>query len=270
MRILAITDLRGATERIPQVLELARDAEVGAVVFSGNIIGEDARAEAFRKAVATGQPHQIPRSVLDALEEEAVKAYEAFFDEMGKLDVPVFVVPGQLDAPKRLYLQAALDHEVVEPNIFMVHRSFALPLQGYNLAVAGFGGGISDNRREEQLAQVYPAWLVEFALDYVRHFKQEPMLIFHTPPKKGILDRHGDEHIGHEMIDHVIKVYHPRFAFCGAARDGQGKTHIGTTLVINPGWLKDGKYAILDTKTKHVTFGQLPEPEKAQAAAAQS
>ena len=199
--------------------------------------------------------------MLDSLEQKAVAAYEAFFDAMGQLDIPVFVVPGELDAPKRLYYQAALNHEIIEPNIFMVHRSFSPALENYNFAIAGFGGRIADNAAEweVELAQVYPDWLPVFALDFVRHFDQEPILIFHTPPKWGELDQHGDQRIGHEAIDHVIKTFHPKYAFVGAARDGQGTARIGTTLVINPGWLKDGHYAILDTRTNGVIFGQFTE-----------
>ncbi len=261
MRILAITDLRGATYRLPQVLDLINKKRIDAVVFSGNIIEEDARYQQYVDARARGESAHLDPDLLDKLEKKAVAAYEAFFDDMGKLDIPVFVVPGELDAPKRLYYQAALNHEVIEPNVFMVHRSFSPALENYNLAIAGFGGRIAENNGEweVELAQIYPHWLPVFALDFVRHFDQEPILIFHTPPKWGELDTHGDRHIGHEAIDHVIKTYHPKYAFVGAARDGQGTTRIGTTLVINPGWLKDGHYAILDTRTNGVLFGQFTE-----------
>ena len=261
MRILAITDLRGATHRLPQVLNLIGKKRIDAMVFSGNIIEEDARYKGYVEARGKGENARMNPEELDRLEKKAVAAYEAFFDTLGKLDIPVFVVPGELDAPKRLYYQAALNHEIIEPNIFMVHRSFSPALENYNFAMAGFGGRIADNGDEwkVELAQIYPDWLPVFALDFVRHFDQEPILIFHTPPKWGELDVHGNQRIGHEAIDHVIKTFHPKYAFVGAARDGQGTTRIGTTLVINPGWLKDGHYAILDTRTNGVIFGQLTE-----------
>ncbi len=260
MRILAISDLRGATNRLSQLHDLIQKKRIDAVVFSGNIIDEDARYKAYVEARARGEKAHIDAQTLDALEKKAVAAYEAFFDEMGKLDIPVFVVPGELDAPKRLYYQAALNHEIIEPNIFMLHRSFSPALESYNFAIAGFGGRIANNGQEWEvdLAQIYPSWLPVFALDFVRHFDQEPILVFHQPPKWGELDIHGQTHIGHDAIDHVIKTFHPKYAFVGAARDGQGTARIGTTLVVNPGWLKDGHYAILDTRSNGVLFGQLP------------
>ncbi|MCD6289731.1 MAG: metallophosphoesterase family protein [Anaerolineae bacterium] len=260
MRILGITDLRGATERMPQILELARKEHVDAVIFCGNIVGEDARIEAFRKAEAIGESPEMEQAVLDELEDAAVHAYEAFFDEMGKLDVPVMVIPGHLDAPERLYMQAALNHEVVAPNIDMIHHSFA-PLPSENLVVAGFGGGLSDDLREDRFVLVYPDWEAEFAFEYLRHLEHEPVLVFHTPPRHGDLDLENGKHIGRHIVEEIIKTYRPRFAFCGSALDGQGTAMIGTTLVINPGPLLRGQYALLDTRTEEVTLGQLPEPQ---------
>ncbi|HEY65018.1 MAG TPA: hypothetical protein G4O02_10655 [Caldilineae bacterium] len=261
MRVLAITDLRGATHRLPQIVDLARKENLGAVIFCGNIVSEDARTEAFREAEKAGKSPAMEQEALDKLEEAAVHAYEAFFDEMGKLDVPVMVVPGYLDAPERLYFQAALNHEVVAPNIDMIHHSFA-PLPSENLVVAGFGGGLSEDLRENRFVLVYPDWEAEFAFEFLRHLEHEAVLVFHTPPRYGDLDLENGQHIGRHVVEEIIKTYRPRFAFCGSALDGQGTATIGTTLVVNPGPLKDGHYAIVDTRTNKVTFGRLPEPEK--------
>ncbi len=264
MRILAITDLRGATQRVPQVIELAEKERVDAVIFCGNIVGEDARTEAFRKAERGGEAPHMEQAALDELEKAAVQAYEAFFDELGKLDIPVMVVPGHLDAPERLYLQAALNHEVVAPNIDMIHRSFA-PLPGENLVVAGFGGGLSEDLRENRFVLVYPEWEAEFAFEFLRHMEQEPILVFHTPPRYENLDLENGKHIGRPIVTELIKTYKPRFAFCGSALNGQGVATIGTTLVVNPGPLRDGHYALVHTRTKEVTFGRLPEPQAVPA-----
>ncbi len=262
MRFLLASDLRGATERVPQLLDVIRNNRIDAVVFAGNIIGEDARVDAFRKALATSTPPEMDEVVLQALEDKAVEAYEAFFDAMGQVDVPVFVVPGYLDAPERLYLQAALNHEVVEPNVYMVHRSF-VPLPGENLAVTGFGGTINNEGvRENRLVLTYPDWEALFAFEFLRQVKQTPFFVFHTPPRRANLDRDHGEHVGQHVVEELIKTYRPRYAVVGTARDGQGTAMIGTTLVINPGPLYKGHYAVLDTHTDDVVFQRLPEPER--------
>nr|WP_290669514.1 hypothetical protein [Ardenticatena sp.] len=266
MRILALADLRGATERMPQVIDLAKRENVGAVVFAGNILGKHERAAAYEKALAEGAPIHMDAAYLHTLEEQAVKEFEAFFDAMGKLDVPVLVVPGYLDAPLRLYLQASLNHEVVEPNVDMIHRSFK-PLTSWDLVFAGFGGAIADEAREDRYALVYPAWEARFGLDFLRSLlpKYTPVLIFATPPRRGDIDLDGGKHIGHPVIDDLIKTYAPTFAFVGGAPEGRGTVEIGPTLVVNPGALRDGSYAIVDTKTSAVVFGQLPEPATVSA-----
>lgn len=264
MRLLAITDLRGATDRLAQLRDLVASERIDGVVFCGNIVGEDARVEAFREAEAAQKAPAMEQRALHELEDAAVKAYEAFFDEMGLLKVPVWVVPGYLDAPERLYLQAALNHEVVAPNVDMIHRSFS-PYPRENLVFAGFGGGISDDLRENRFVLVYPEWEARFAFEFLRHLEQEPVLVFHTPPRHGDLGLERGKHIGRDVVDDLIKTYRPRLAFCGNALDGQGVTMIGTTKVIHPGPLAKGHYALVDTRTLDVEFGKLPEPQPAAA-----
>ena len=260
MRVLLLSDLRGAVERIPQVREVVEKNGIHAVIFAGNVIGEDERVHAFEKALETGTGPDIDDVLLKELEDKAVAEYEAFFDQLGTLGVPVFVVPGYLDAPERLFLQAALNHEVVAPDVHMVHRSF-VPMPSENLTITGFGGAItSTGERENRLVLMYPDWEALFAFEFLRHVKQTPFFIFHTPPRRDPVDRDHGRNVGQHVVDELIKTYRPRYAVVGMAREGQGTTMIGTTLVINPGPLYDGHYAILDTHTDKVTFERLPEP----------
>lgn len=262
MRILAITDLRGATERLSQIEQVVKEKQVGVVVFSGNIVPEDARANAFRKARAAGSAPVMDRMVLQEIEDVAVRAYEEFFHAAGRWGASVLVVPGFLDAPERLYLQAALNHEVVKPNVHMIHRSFMLA-SGENLVFAGFGGGVNADMRESRYVLTYPEWEVRFAFDFLRQIEQEPVLVFHTPPRRDPVDREWGKHVGQPVIETLIKEIHPRYAFCGSALEGQGLVEIGPTKVIHPGPLREGFYALVDTLTDEVLFESLPQVEMA-------
>ncbi len=262
MRILVTSDLRGAVERLDPLAEVIRREDVRAMVFCGNIIPDDARTQAFEAARTNGHQPEMAEEALHRLEEIAVKAFEGFFDRVGRYGIPVFVVPGYLDAPERLFLQAGLNHEVVMPQVDVVHRAFSV-LAGENLAFAGFGGGLTSdpNFRENRFVLVYPEWEAQFAFDLLRQVevKQKPALIFHTPPRWQNLDLENGNHVGHTMVNHLIKSEAPAYAFVGSARDGQGTARLGSTLVINPGWLKEGHYAILDTRHDEVRFERLPE-----------
>lgn len=263
MRVLVASDLRGAVSRLDQLAEVIQNEDIRAMVFCGNIIPDDARTKAFEEARANGKHPEMDEEALHKLEDIAVKAFEDFFDRVGQYGIPVFVVPGYLDAPERLFLQAGLNHEVVLPQVDVVHRAFSV-MPGENLAFAGFGGGLTSdpNFRENRFVLVYPDWEAQFAFDLLRQveIKQNLALIFHTPPRWQNLDLENGNHVGHTMVNHLIKSLDPKYAFVGSARDGQGAARLATTLVINPGWLKDGHYAILDTKHDEVRFERLPEP----------
>jgi hypothetical protein len=139
--------------------------------------------------------------------------------------------------------------------VALVHRSFAR--LGRNFVVAGFGGRLTEDKREALWLIEYPYWEAEFSFDFLQRMDQDRMLLFSTPPAGTDLDLHRGQHIGVQVVNSLIKAYHPHFVFCGEALDGQGKAMIGTSLVVNPGPLSEGYYAILDTGEKKVYFGDV-------------
>ncbi len=158
-----------------------------------------------------------------------------FFRILNTLDVPVFVVPGKNDAPERFFLQAAFNTEIVSPQIHTVHRSFA-PL-GRNYIVAGFGGEITDERRENEFFLLYPEWEAEFSLAFLRHLEQAKILLFHTPPAEKFEDE--NEQAGHEMVSHIIKTYAPQYAICSRS-----------TEVVCPGQLSQAMPSLIPENAK--------------------
>ncbi len=253
MKILAIGDLQeefGYLDRLPEVV---RGARAEAVVFTGNILRAEARQAEWQRAQAEHRlPHLNQPEILKERDNDA-RSMNRFFSMLGRLGIPVFLVPGKNDAPERFFLQAAFNTEVVAPHIYTVHRSFA-PLGG-TYVVAGFGGEITDHRREDECLLMYPQWEAQFALDFLRHLEQEKILLFHTAPEeKG---EGTSPHEGHQMVNHLIKTYDPQFALCAHKNGAKGKTRVGNTLVVYPGRLSQGDYALLDTKEREVEFGNL-------------
>jgi len=255
MNILALTDLRGQIQYTERLAEVCREAAVEAVVFSGNVVDGGARVAEWMAARSKGLRHDYAKPEVRDQEHADLQLYNRFLDILGALNLPCYIVPGQLDAPERLFLQASVNHEVVAPTLAQVHRSFA-PL-GRNFVVAGFGGRLTAEKREAVWAVEYPFWEAEFSFDFLQRLDQERILLFHTPPAGTDLDLHRGKHIGAQVVNTLIKAYHPKFVFCGEALDGQGKAMIGSSLVVNPGPLADGYYAVLDTREKQVYFGDL-------------
>jgi Icc-related predicted phosphoesterase len=255
MNILAVTDLRGQIQYAERLSEVCRNAAVEAVVFAGNIVDGGARAAEWEAARAVGHPSNYAKSAVQAQEHADVRLYVRFLAILGDLDLPCYLVPGHLDAPERLFLQASLNHEAVAPGVVQVHRSFAQ--LGRNFVVAGFGGRLTEDTRETVWAIECPSWEAELGFDFLRRLDQDQMLLLHMPPTGTDLDLENGKHVGAPVVNTLIKMYHPKVVFCGHALDGQGKTIIGTSLVVNPGPLSQGYYALVDTKEEKVYFGNV-------------
>ncbi len=229
MNVMAIGDLNGDFTYVDRLPEVVKNADIEGVVFAGNIL-----------AGARGQ-------------RDEARSFSRFFGALGSLKVPAFVVPGKNDAPERFFLQAAFNAEVVDAGVYMVHRSFA-PL-GRNYLVSGCGGEITDGKRDNESFLMYPAWEAQFSLDFLRHVKQEKLLIFHNAPEEQFDDAAPAK--GHQAISQMIKNYSPRFAVCCRGGGPKGKLVLGSTLVVCPGPLSDGYYAVLDILERKAVFGDL-------------
>jgi len=253
MNILAISDLHEEFTYLERLPEVVRNAAVGAVMFTGNILRAEARRAEWERAHAERRSPRINHPEVARERDDDAQSLNRFFRSLNALGVPVFLVPGKHDAPERFFLQAAFNTEMAEPHIHLVHRSFAR-LDG-SYVVAGFGGEITAQTREHEFFLMYPGWEAEFALDFLHHLEQERILLFHTAPAERLENQEGDT--GHQMVSHIINTYRPHFAICARTEDQRGKLLIGTTLVVCPGQLRQGDYALLDTKQRQVSFGDL-------------
>ena len=77
-----------------------------------------------------------------------------------------------------------------------------------------------------------------------------------------MVDRHDGRHVGRRAVNRLIADVGAPVAVCGYAHQGQGKDDIGGTIVVNPGPLADGCYAIIDPLGGTVQFGVLPRPRR--------
>jgi Icc-related predicted phosphoesterase len=255
MNILALTDLRGQIQYVERLGDVCRNAGVDAVVFVGNVADGGARLAEWQAARAEARRPDYAKPAVQAQEHKDIQLYAQFYQLLGALKLPVYVVPGHLDAPERIFLQASLDRETIAPEIALVHRSFAFA--GRNFVVAGFGGRLTDGERETTWVLEYPAWEAEFSFDFLNRLDQDRIMLFHTPPTGTELDLQQDRHIGAPVVNTLIKAYHPKLVVCGHALDGQGKAWIGSSLVVNPGPLAEGYYALIDLRDEKVYFGDV-------------
>lgn len=255
MNILALTDLRGQIQYAERLASVCRNAAIQAIVFTGNIVDGGARLAAWESAHNTGLAPDYTQPAVQEQEQTDEQLYTRFLAQLGALNLPTYIVPGHLDAPEHSFLHASLNCGVTAPTVALVHRSFAA--MGRHFLVAGLGGRLTNDKRETVWTIEYPFWEAALGFDFSHRLDQAHILLFHTPPTGSDLDLDQGQHVGAPVVNALIRAYHPQIACCGHARNGQGKTMLGNSLVVNPGPLAEGDYAVIDTRDKQVYFDNI-------------
>jgi uncharacterized protein len=221
-RVLCAADPRGSEDALECLLEAADGREIHAVALVGDLSDQ-------------GQP----------------ESYRSIFRVLGRARQPAYWVPGPGDAPVHDYLREAANVEIPFPYLHGVHGTVAFA-PGYVL-FAGIGGLISDDPddpREETDALRYPRWEPEYRLKLLRELKDyQLVMLLATPPA-----HKGRGTAGSEVLAELVNTYTPRLVVCGGER---GSEMLGRSLVVSPGSLADGHYAIADLHSHDVEFEQL-------------
>jgi hypothetical protein len=174
------------------------------------------------------------------------------FRALGDCGLPAYWVPGPGDAPIADYLREAYNMETVFPLLHGVHGTAAFASDGH-LLFAGIGGEVDDDpdgERDETERLRYPRWEAEYRLKLLRELDEHAVaLLFATAPL------HKGQGTGSsEAVAELIGTYRPRLVVCGGER---GHWMIGRSIVVAPGALADGNYAVVDLQTREVELEEL-------------
>jgi Icc-related predicted phosphoesterase len=225
-RILCVADPRGQAEAVERLLSSSPDFGIGAIVLVGDVGGGEDRPASYR-------------AVLSAL---------------AASDCPTFWVPGAGDAPLEDCLREGHAAEVAMPALRCVHGTVAYAPGP--VVFAGLGGEISDDPRaprEEVDRLRYPRWEPEHRFRILRDLKpHELVLAMGTPPAHHALGEGGSD-----VVAEIIGSYVPRIAVCGGPR---GSAMLGRSLVVAPGSVADGHYAVADLQARRAELGAMTLP----------
>jgi Icc-related predicted phosphoesterase len=223
--LLAIADPQGAAYRLAPLLKDRDNLGFDAIAIVGDLASQDG---------------------------DRSEDYRSLFEALGSSGVRAFWVPGPADAPVETYLRESRNLEVVFTNLRGVHGSLSLQK---HVLVAGMGGEIDDDpdaSRDEQSRLRYPGWEVEYRLkpiDDLDKYEQR-VFLFSTPPAhKGL----GEP--GSEVLAELVNTYRPRVVVAAGA--AQHSELLGKSLVVCPGSLMAGEYALIDIRKQKVTAGTL-------------
>jgi Icc-related predicted phosphoesterase len=236
MRVLVIAHINGRLDLFDRALERLDEDRPDAILIAGAVLGEEA---------------------------DAAGTFAGAYRRLEQAGVAAYGVPGEADAPERAYYAATVGQESAgRGRTTCVHGAFA-PAPRNPYAVAGFGGRITDDERDHERSLRYPGWELLARLHLLRDIDQVPLLLFHHPPADASdvdLDAAGN-HIGHPAVTEAITTWRPRVAACAGVRPGQG--WLGRTLVVSPGRLDEGDYAVVDARRREAQPRRVPEESAA-------
>jgi Icc-related predicted phosphoesterase len=183
----------------------------------------------------------------------AAEGYRSLFQALAVAGRPAYWVPGPGDAPLGTYLREAHASESVHQNLRGVHGTAALTPGGH-VVVAGLGGEIDDDpaaERDEQVRLRYPRVEAEYRLKVLAELDEhERVLLFWSRPAHKHLGA-----VGSETVAELVNTYRARLVVCDGPR---GTEMLGKrSLVVAPGSLRDGHYAVVDLRRHDVVLAEL-------------
>ena len=211
MKILLISDLHGNIDNLQKLEGEIKSA--AAVLFAGD----------FSK-------FQKPETGLPCAE------------KMRELCPNLFAVLGNCDEPELL--------ESIEKLDISVQRSLA-SFEG--LVIAGSGGGSkftgeTPNERDEEDLQTDFDVIKNSGLQEEGQWSNL-IVVSHNPPKAQTVDSPAPNvHAGSQIFTDFIEQTKPLAVLCGHIHEGCGVEKIGQTVVVNPGPLCEGKYAVMEVE----------------------
>lgn len=225
-RVLCAADPQGSEEAIGALLRTAEDLDIQAIALVGDLAGrgDDRAAE-----------------------------YRSLFRALGRAGHHTYWVPGRSDAPVYEYLREAHNTEIVYSFLRGVHGTVAFAPG--TVLVAGFGGEVDDDPtgpRDELRRLRYPRWEVEYRLKLLERELSEyeqPILLFSTPPAHKGLGIQGSE-----ALAQLTATHRARLVVSGGER---GTVMLGRSLVVAPGSLADGSYAVADLHARTAELSEL-------------
>jgi len=223
-KLLALGGINGAVEPLAQALQNLTD-DIVAIGVVGDLGGPDTAPEIYR----------------------------AVFRTLGRAERPTYWVPGTTDLALRHYLHDTSGLEIAFPQLHGVHGRVA-DGPGHIL-YAGMGGevvdGVDDPPAGNELR--YSGREAEYRLREIVEFKEHPLvMLFTTPPA-----HKGSRIPGSEAVAELIKTYRPRLAI--VAGDGVSEERLGTTLVVSPGRIDRGQFAVIGLHDLSIEVGDLAQ-----------
>lgn len=250
MYALVINMIAGRLDRLATLVEEVRDTQIGAVLLLGNVVAP-------------------PQSATPSSDEIAAEdTYRAAIERLGTLGAPIYLIPGAHD-PSLATINRVVKTYRGPAQVHLVHRTAAV--LGTTDVVAGFGGALTQEQIATDESVHFPAWEARVAFEHLHAyndvFRSAPrrIFLFAVPPQSARPDQRSAEGQGVALLTSLLRAYQPALVCCGGPAGTRGVETIDGTQVVNPGWLADGAYALIDLQRLTVRLERLVTPIPVQA-----
>ncbi|MGP1577042.1 MAG: metallophosphoesterase family protein [Treponema sp.] len=161
-----------------------------------------------------------------------------FLHELTALYLPVFAVIGNCDEPSFLEEVAACGISI---------QNTAVQFQQFLLAGSGGGSKFTGATPNERTDEALLSDLHDAAQSAEASTARNLIIITHNPPHKTKLDKVAPlVHVGSPLIRTFIEHYQPLLAVSGHIHESYAIDRLNKTLLVNPGSLAEGRYAIAE------------------------
>lgn len=192
---------------------------------------------------------------------KAIESMKTPINFMGESGKKTFLIYGNGDFPRKLTQKlkykkyGSLENYVSEfGNITLMYRKH-VPLGDYNLI--GFSGYRSYSTKKGGKNKEFSESFGKNLGKLLSKYRKNTILVTHDAPYNTKMDKvmyiespAYREHVGDEIIRDAVERYQPLLHICGHIHESQGKEKIGRTLVVNPGYAREGEFALIDLNGK--------------------
>ncbi len=245
MKMMVFSDFHGSTHLLSLLGKKIEEISPDVVIFCGDIVKGHKRGDEWLRACEEGRTPRKTREIKKE-EKEDLRFYETFFSSLENVSPRVYVVPGNMDAPESRFLRACPPHMALHcalAGVPVTPRESGTS-QNKSIRLTGCGGELTEDKEETTFVLQFPRKKV---IDMLKDFSQLHLhiVVTHSPPVSSLSFEDSQEK-GSHVVNDLIDLLHPDYLLCGHAHNAQGFEWIKNTLVVNPGALKYGNYAVVE------------------------
>lgn len=266
MKILAIGDFHG---KVPSgIKSFLRKNPVDFIVCTGDLADTDKIREMefnnWDKIKKKGDFEKLFKSKKDYVltYRKVTESMRKPVEFLGKTGLKTFLIWGNSDYLKRHV--KGLKHwkyDFLEKymasfkNIELLHRK-GVKIGNYNLVgFSGYRPYSVKKGNNKQSSKKFERQLEKLLSKY----RKNVILVTHDVPYGTEMDKVKykaspafGEHVGDRIIRKALEKYKPLLHVCGHMHENQGKEKIGKTLVVNPGYARNGEFAIIKLEVNKI------------------